>query len=128
MILSCTFDLAGERCPAQSKDHRQIQRGTQADQFRLTSDHTRGGKEESNVLAVCMFIRIDGNYFIFHGDSNETQAWRIGRFSRSNQSTDENHCLEFWYSKIGTGVASLTVIRDDENSTDLIQFDSNIQG
>ena len=46
VILSCTFDLPDEKCPAQSKDHRQIQRGTQADQFRLTSDHTRGGKKE----------------------------------------------------------------------------------
>lgn len=54
--MSCTFDLSDEKCPIKDQNDWQIQTGTQSNQIRPVSDHTRGGnrktKKKSSITII----------------------------------------------------------------------------
>ncbi len=46
VIMSCTFDIPGEKCPLKDLNNWQIQNGVQVSQIRPINDHTRGGNRK----------------------------------------------------------------------------------
>jgi hypothetical protein len=51
IIMSCTFDLSDEKCPIKDQNDWQIQTGTQSNQIRPVSDHTRGGNRNKKIFS-----------------------------------------------------------------------------
>ncbi|UJR34094.1 hypothetical protein I4U23_021504 [Adineta vaga] len=96
ILLSCTFDLADEKCPLKSTDQLQIEKGKQTDQLRPINDHTRG----------------DGKYLLLipnTDQSDSVQSFELGEFSRS----EKNHCLQFWYSINGKAIGKLIILKNN---------------
>ncbi|CAF1098730.1 unnamed protein product [Adineta steineri] len=115
IILSCTFDLAHEKCPLKSTHDWKIQRGIQADQSRPINDHTRG----------------DGKYLVLIEHRNQSkngQSFELGSSVHSQSSIKNNHCLQFWYSVHGRAVGKLKIIKNNEEDTVIIfnEKDQNV--
>ncbi|CAF0851656.1 unnamed protein product [Adineta steineri] len=115
IILSCTFDLANEKCPLKSTHDWKIQRGIQADQSRPINDHTRG----------------DGKYLVLiehRNHSKNGQSFELGSSVHSQSSIKNNHCLQFWYSVHGRAVGKLKIIKNNEEDTVIIfnEKDQNV--
>jgi hypothetical protein len=136
--MSCSFDFADEQCPVNVDDRWQIQSGSLADRSRPISDHTRGGKRPSHAVRtaiVSTLCFLDGKYVLLRQESiddvSRPARLTLGRFSRVNTSAADSHCLQLWYTVGGTGVVTLTVVREQPSSTEsmeVIRMNSNGQG
>jgi hypothetical protein len=93
--------------------------------------------EVSNVFLYLTFalgfhsrLFSDGKYLLLAGNTNrsdDTRSIHLGPFTRTNSSTEKNHCLQFWYSIHGHAVGQVIIMKNHGANTTLT-FDGQDRG